>query len=200
MIPRMSAPKPQKRPAAPRRVTPSSLENAALYYLQRFDGTAAHLRRVLANKVRRAAAHPQAEIDVEAAAAWIDTVVAKMVRLGYVDDARTARTKARGLFARGTPPGAIRRRLALAGVGEEDAEAALAALAEEEGEGRDLTLAAAVTLARRRRLGPYRVAEDRTERRDKDMAVLARAGFGYETARRVVDAPDAAELEEEADG
>ncbi|WP_337997649.1 regulatory protein RecX [Oleispirillum naphthae] len=194
----MSATQPPKsRRAALRRITAASLENAALYYLQRFDGTAAHLRRVLQNKVRRAAAHPQAEVDTEAAQAWIDAAVAKMLRLGYIDDARTARSKARGLYARGTPPAAIRRRLAAAGVGAEDAEAALATLSEEEGENRDLTLAAALTLARRRRLGPFRAAAERQDRRDKDLAALGRAGFDYDTARRVIDAPDAEALEEE---
>jgi len=188
---------PKPRRTAPRRITAASLENAALYYLQRFDSTAAHLRRVLANKVRRAAAHPQAEIDTEAAKVWIDAAVAKMLRLGYVDDARTARSKARGLYARGTPPAAIRRHLAVAGVGAEDAEAALSTLAEEEGEHRDLTLAAAVTLARRRRLGPFRATANRADKRDKDLAALGRAGFDYDTARRVIDAPDAAELEDE---
>ncbi|MGE4528736.1 MAG: RecX family transcriptional regulator [Rhodospirillaceae bacterium] len=188
---------PKTRRAAPRRITAASLENAAVFYLQRFDATAAHLRRVLQNKVRRAAAHPQAEVDAEAAAAWVDATVAKMLRLGYVDDARTARAKARGLYARGTPPAAIRRRLAAAGVGEEDAEAALAALAEEEGCGRNLTLAAAVTLARRRRLGPFRTTAERADKRDKDLAALGRSGFDYDTARRVIDAPDAEELEEE---
>jgi len=42
--------------------------------------------------------------------------------------------------------------------------------------------------ARRRRLGPYRMPEVRAERRDKDLAALARAGFDYDTARRVIEA------------
>jgi regulatory protein len=42
-------------------------------------------------------------------------------------------------------------------------------------------------VARRRRLGPYRPAE-RATFREKDLAALARAGFGFALARSVIDA------------
>ena len=52
---------------------------------------------------------------------------------------------------------------------------------------------AAAALARRRRLGPWRPAEARSGHRLRDLATMARAGFAYEVARRVIDAasPDA---------
>jgi regulatory protein len=52
-----------------------------------------------------------------------------------------------------------------------------------------------VTLARRRRLGPYRPEADREARREKDLAALARAGFGYDIARTVIEASDIEALE-----
>ena len=55
-------------------------------------------------------------------------------------------------------------------------------LAEEDGDER----AAALSLARRRRIGPFRPGE-RAAFRQKDMAVLARAGFPFEVARAVID-------------
>jgi regulatory protein len=60
----------------------------------------------------------------------------------------------------------------------------------------DMDLAAAKALARRRRLGPWR-ATGRAEHRDRDLAVLGRAGFPYAIARRVVDAPSPDEIEED---
>lgn len=190
------SPPPKSRAKPPRRISAQSLENSALYYLQRYDSTAENLRRVLTRKVRRAAMHPEASVDTAAAAEWIAAVVTKMQRLGYVDDARTATAKARGLFAKGTPPATIRRRLGLAGAGEDAIAAALTELGDDDATETDLTRAAAITLARRKRLGPYRAEADRADRRQKDMATLARAGFDFETARRVVDAPDVDSLEE----
>ncbi len=195
----MTEPRPPRtsRAKPPRRVSAQSLENSALYYLQRYDSTAENLRRVLGRKVRRAAMHPESDLDAAQAAEWIETVVAKMQRLGYVDDARTATAKARGLFAKGAPPAAIRRRLGLAGADADAIDAALAELTGEAATETDLTRAAAITLARRKRLGPYRPEAERADRRARDMAALARAGFDFETARRVIDAPDVESLEEE---
>ncbi|MBN2751082.1 MAG: RecX family transcriptional regulator [Rhodospirillaceae bacterium] len=186
----------KNRRAAPRRITASYLENAAAFYLQRFDSTAENLRRVLHNKVRRAACHPEADIDTAAATQWIEETIVKMQRIGYIDDTRTATAKARALFARGTPPTMIRRRLAVAGAGDDAIAAALNALAQNEGtDDHDMTLKAALVLARRRRLGPFRDPDKRAERHDRDMAALARAGFDFETVRRIIDAPNIAEIE-----
>jgi regulatory protein len=83
------------------------------------------------------------------------------------------------------------------GIGRSDIAAALAALEVEYG---DSELVAAYNYARRRRLGPYRAQEARDERRERDLAALARAGFGFDTARRVVDATSVEDLETEALG
>ena len=81
------------------------------------------------------------------------------------------------------------------GVAQSDIAAALATI---EAEYADSELAAACRYARRRRLGPYRLPETRGDRRERDLAALGRAGFGYATARRVIDAGSAEDLEAEA--
>lgn len=47
-------------------------------------------------------------------------------------------------------------------------------------------LKAAARLVRRRRLGPLRPRADRAEHRERDLAVLGRAGFSFEVARKVI--------------
>jgi regulatory protein len=177
----------------PRRATPKSLENAALYHLARFASSAENLRRVLMRRVERSArVH---ETDVEEGAAAVAEIVARFTASGLIDDAGYAAGRALSLFRRGASRRKIRVFLSQKGVGDEDIEAALAGLASESG---DPELAAALTLARRRRLGPYGVPGGRDERRRKDLAILARAGFGYQIAQRVIAAKNPAELEEEA--
>lgn len=175
----------------PPRITPAYLENAALHYLERFASSSANLRRVLMRKVDRSLAHHGG--DRAEAALQVAAVVEKLTGLGYVNDAAYAEMKTRGLHRKGSSTRAIRATLAAKGVGGEMAEAALADLAEEVGEP---DLAAAIRLARRRRLGPFR-AKDRDAFRDKDMAALGRAGFPWDLARRVVDAESAEALEGE---
>ena len=69
----------------------------------------------------------------------------------------------------------------------------LAAAAEEEGG--DAELAAAIAFARRRRLGPWRLPEQRPDRRLRDLAALGRQGFSGTLARKVIDAEDIEALE-----
>ena len=63
----------------------------------------------------------------------------------------------------------------------------------------DPELAAALTYARRRRIGPYRPAGDRAAARARDLAALSRQGFDYDVARRVIDADDPEDLVREAE-
>ncbi len=183
----------RKKRRAPRRATPKSLENAALFHLARFASSAENLRRVLMRRVERSARVHQT--DIEEGAAAVAEIVARFTASGLIDDAGYAAGRALSLFRRGASRRKIRVFLSQKGVGDEDIEAALAGLARESG---DPELAAALTLARRRRLGPYRVPGDRDDHRQKDLAILARAGFGYQVARRIIDSANVADLEEEA--
>ena len=167
--------------SAPARITPSYLENAALHYLERFASSRANLRRVLMRKVDRSLAHWGGER--EPAAALVDVVLAKLSGLGYLDDAAYAAQKAASLHRRGRPARGIRAALAAKGVEAAAVDDALAGLDAPD-------LSAAINLARRRRLGPFRTDDAREAMRQKDLAALARAGFDYDTARRVIDAAD----------
>lgn len=179
----MTAPaSPGRRP--PRRVTPDHLERAALHYLERFASSSENLRRVLMRKVDRSVqAHGT---DREQAAGWVEALVERYRGAGLLNDDDYARLRAESLHRRGASTRAIREKLAAKGVDRDTADAALGGLREElDG---DLDLAAAMALAKRRRLGPFRPAEARAAHREKDLAALGRAGFAYEIARRVVDA------------
>ncbi len=186
------AKRPTPRQQKAKRISPSYLENSALYYLQRFDSTAENLRRVLTRKVKRSIALGNTELDMDEAMGWINNAVQKMQRLGYVDDVRTATFKARNMFHRGTAPAMIRRKLSMAGAGEEAIGQAMDGLTEDNGD--NLSIQAAIRLAKRRRLGPFRTPEARQDRRDKDLAALARSGFDLDTARQVIDADTAEDL------
>jgi len=187
-----SAAKPTRPPRKiPRKPNPASLERAALHYLERFASSAENLRRVLLRKVERAARHHE-DIDREAAAGWIDDLIARYRRTGLLDDRVYAEARTTSLHRRGASARKIRLSLAQKGVAPATVEAALDDLSERvEG---DTELQAAIALTRRRRLGVYRPAATRAEYRDRDLAALARAGFSYDIARRVVEAENEAAL------
>jgi regulatory protein len=55
---------------------------------------------------------------------------------------------------------------------------------------------AAITLARRRRFGPFGDGADDPGVRQKQIAAMIRAGHGFDVARRIVDAPTEDSLRE----
>ena len=126
--------------------------------------------------------------------ALVDAVVARLRGAGLLDDAAYAETRAHTLHRRGVPPRLIRHRLLQKGVDDPVVAAALETVTAAAGEPE---LSAAVNLARRRRLGPFRAAA-RAANRERDLAALARAGFTFEVARRVIEAASTDELEEGA--
>lgn len=154
-------------PSRPRRVTARSLENAAARYVERYGGTTSRLRAVLR---RRLDADPEAD---PALVETIEAIVTRYVQTGQIDDAAFAASRARRLVQRGVSPGLIRGRLAGEGL---DAGRALDEVAG------DTHLRACANHVRRRRLGPFRAERDDAA----DLARLARAGFAYALARRVL--------------
>lgn len=179
-----------KRPARP--ITAKYLMNAATFYLERYPSTAEGLRRVLNRRVRKAEAAEAPVMDnVEQA---IGEIVAKFVDAGVIDDKAFAQTKARALHRRGTSSRATRQKLKLAGVDGDTLDKAMDALDEElDTDPGKREWQAAVALARRRRLGPFRPEKERKDKRLRDLAAMARAGFAFDVARKVIDAasPDA---------
>ena len=190
--------RPQTRKKGPRKVTPTYLENAALYYLERFATSSANLRRVLMGKVTRSAyVHGT---DPDEGAAMVDALIARYQGAGLLDDAAYARMRTTSLHRAGQSLRSIRGKLMQKGVAAGLIDDALAALEADE-DTPDLDRAAAIRLARKRRLGPWRAPDKREAKgekwREKDMAALARAGFSYDIARAVIDAEDPDELDED---
>lgn len=162
-----------------------SLYQAALDYLARYSATEAGLRRVLLRRIDRwgrAQPDPEAaEPALHAARAAVDGVIRRLAEAGAVSDAVFAESRAQSLVRGGQSTRSIQMRLVAKGVAPDVARAVSSMDTETE-------LAAALVLARKRRIGPYRVAEDIDAAiKVKEMAVLARAGFPREIAAQVLE-------------
>ncbi len=167
----------------------AALHEAALAHLARYATTEAGLLRVLERRIarwRRSASGDAEALAAEEAAARVAVrrIVARLAAAGGVDDAAFARARAERLHRSGRSRRAIAAHLAARGVAAETARAALPEAPESE-------LAAALTLARRRRLGPFRIAPPPAPGRE--LAMLARAGFSQAIAEQALAmSPEAA--------
>jgi regulatory protein len=167
----------QKRPP---NVTRAGLEASALRYLERFDCSTERLRKFLSERVAKAA-----RAGVEGAAAAppiIDQILQRYRENGLLNDERFAKNLAESLRGRGGSRRMIEMKLRARGISGALAQQTLSG-----GESPASTeLEAAQAFARRRRLGPHRKPEMRAEFRQKDLMALARAGFDFDTAKRVI--------------
>lgn len=162
-------------------MTESRLWNMLQYYLERYDQPAGHVRRHFLRKISRSTR--EHGTDGEALTEALDGMLARLVGGGTINDRRVAEN----LIRSGRSRGWAERRIKLAAASKSiprDLIDDLMKTSEEAGTDR----AAALQLARRRRLGPWRTADDSPELRRKELAILARGGFGYGVARAVVDA------------
>ena len=170
----------------PKRVPPpvdeAKLLTIAQDYVGRFWGPSANLRRVLLRHAQQSARDHAS--DLQALQKQIEGIVAMMIEAGAVDDQRFASLKAASLAERGVSQRMVAQRLRQTGVGKDDVDQALAELQRDGGD-----QASADKLVARRKLGYLRPEAERKERRDKDLAVLLRGGFGFDVAKKALAGP-----------
>ncbi len=162
-----------------------ALHEAALAHLARYATTQAGLLRVLNRRIDRwvrAQADAVEAPAVATARAAARAVVAQFAAQGLINDAEFAASRARSLTRAGRSRLAIAAHLAARGVGREVAAGAMPAH-------EDADFAAALACARRRRIGPFRRAEVDAEGHNRELAILARAGFPREVALRALACP-----------
>lgn len=161
----------------PRKMTERRLHTIALAYLDRYEASEASFRAMLERRVYKAArAHGEEPSDYQT---MVEDEVAKAVSAGFIDNKRFAENQVYQQRGRGASAQAIQARLKAKGVSDELIDHAL------DHDDRD-DEAAAWRYAQRRRLGPFRTT-NRADKRDRDLAALARAGFRYGLASAVVD-------------
>jgi regulatory protein len=167
----------------------AGLYQAALTYLARYAATEAGLRRVLDRRIDRwargAAGREDAAEQAVAARQAARAVVARLAAAGAVSDTTFAESRARSLVHAGRSRRAAIAQLAAKGV---DAGLAQTVLPEDP----DTELAAALVLTRKRRIGPFRTSA--AADRQREIGILARAGFALPVAERALDTdPEVAE-------
>ena len=178
--------KPAKRePRKPKKISKTYLENATLYYLERYATSAANLRRVLLRKVKRSCDFHK--LDASEFTDMVDELIKRYVEVGLVDDISYALARVNSFRRKGLGRQAIISKLRIKGLSIEQIETAMAEVDEEHEEPE---LVAALAYIKRKKLGPYRTkpfSDDPTKDKQKELASLARAGFSYEICQKALN-------------
>lgn len=173
------------------------LRHYALYYLGRFDSTSGKLSEILLRYLNR---HGLNQLRPKVA-----ELVAEMVQAGYINDQRFALRAAERALNAGKSRQQANAWLLQRQLSAPQVQQALAQLydtpqrvvgelstggddsdADDGAAWVEPELLAARRFAAKRRLGNYGDAQDRAQRFAKDLAKMARAGFGYDLCRQVL--------------
>ncbi|WP_445192022.1 regulatory protein RecX [Sphingomonas sp. Tas61C01] len=165
-----------RRPIPP--LDTAKLERLALRYVERFATTRGKLTDYLRRKIR--------ERGWDGEAADPAALAERMAGLGYVDDRAYAEARASALGRRGLGARRVAGALREARIGEEDAEAVAPGI-------QARAIDAALTFARRRRIGPFGAPVADRAGREKQLGAMLRAGHPLDLSRRIVDAPQGSE-------
>lgn len=157
----------RKTPAPP--LDSAAIERLALHYVGRYATTRAKLAAYLRRKLAERGWGGSGTADV-------DALVERMAALGYIDDRAFAEARAEALARRGYGARRVAETLRIAGIEEDDALPAREAAAER---GWD----AALSFARRKRIGPYATSDSDESARRRAFAAMIRAGHPFEFAR-----------------
>jgi regulatory protein len=151
------------------------LRDLALHYVGRYATSRAKLATYLNRKIR------ERGWKEGASAADIEALVSDFDRLGYIDDAAFAASRARSLTQRGYGLRRVNEDLRAKGIEEADAQ-------EARSESENHAWASADRFAQRKRIGPYAIELADRDLQHKQLQAFMRAGHGFDIAKAFVRA------------
>lgn len=169
----------------PKKISERYLQNAGLHYLQRFAASRNHFKTVMARKIKRSCmAHP--DQDYETCMAMLDPICDRFEEAGLLNDELYARGMVQSLRRSGKSARAITTKLRQKGLQYDLIQEKLGEVdAGQNDEGVQPDFQAALKLAKKRSLGPFK-KDGEEEDFKKSLAILARAGFSFDIATEVL--------------
>ena len=114
----------------------------------------------------------------------IDKIVIGLEKHNYLNDALYSDAKARNLYRRGYSLNKISYSLKSKGLEEKFIKNSIDKIKNEKS---DPDFVSAIKICKKKRIGPARDENNRPLFKKKDLGILARSGFDFETSRRVLE-------------
>lgn len=166
------------------------LRDLALHYVGRYATSKARLVRYLSRKIAEAGwAEDSPPVDLLSLALEFE-------ELGYISDSGYAQMRANGLASRGYGHRRIEQDLRVNGI-DDSLRSQLLRIGDEWDDAETISAqimepldrkAAAITFARRKRIGPFADTNADSDLKRKQMAQMLRAGHDFEIVRKLVQA------------
>ncbi len=174
MIPRRSKKKSLK-------LTVEEMRNFAFSYIEKYAPSKQQLKTYLLKKYLKTYVLKAKKQDVTD---LVDVVLSDLEKNKFINDKFYSESKAKSMINRGSSINKIRNYLIGKGIGDEFIKETVDKINDENS---DQDFFSAIKLCKKKRIGPARTQDNRPLFYKKDISLLARNGFDFETSKKVMD-------------
>jgi len=162
-------------------VTVDEMRNFALTYVEKYSPSKQQLKTYLLKKYMKLSATDSRKKDVNK---LIDIVLSNLEKNKFINDKFYSESKAKSLVKRGHSLNKIRNYLMGKGIDQEFIRDTVKKIRDDNS---DQDFFSAIKICKKKRIGPARTEDNRTLFYKKDISLLARNGFDFETSKKVMD-------------
>ena len=161
--------------------TVEEMRNFAFVYIEKYAPSKQQLRTYLLKKYLKSGA---ANVSKKNITDLIDVVLEDLEKTKFINDKFYSNSKAKSLIQRGSSINKIRSYLFSKGIKDKYIKTTLDEII---ANNEDQDFFSAIKLCKKKRIGPARTEDNRSLFYKKDISLLARNGFDFETSKKVME-------------
>ena len=162
-------------------ITVEEMRNFSLSYVEKYSPSKQQLKTYLLKKYLKLKVK---NINKQNIVDLIDIVLKDLEKFKFINDKFYSNSKAKSLIQRGSSINKIRNYLLVKGVKNDFINETIDKIKEKND---DQDFFSAIKICKKKRIGPSRDENNRPLFYKKDIGILARSGFDFETSKRVMD-------------
>ncbi len=161
--------------------TVDEMRNFALAYVEKYAPSKQQLRTYLLKKYLKSSVTNIKKRDL---IDLIDVVLSDLEKSRFINDKFYSESKAKSMIQRGSSINKIRNYLIGKGINEQFIKDTVEKIHEDNS---DQDFFSAIKICKKKKIGPARTEDNRTLFYKKDISLLARNGFDFETSKKVME-------------
>jgi len=162
-------------------VTIEEMRNFSFAYIEKYAPSKQQLKTYLLKKYLKAKVPDVKKKDITD---LIDVVLVDLEKTKFISDKFYSESKSRSLIQRGSSINKIRSYLFNKGINDNYIKETIDKIKEENS---DQDFFSGIKICKKKRIGPARAEDNRPLFYKKDISLLARNGFNFETSKRIMD-------------
>ena len=162
-------------------VTVEEMRNFAFAYVEKYAPSKQQLKTYLLKKYLKLSLPSVKKQDVSD---LINIVLSDLEKNKFINDRFYSDSKAKSMIQRGSSINKIRNYLIGKGINDEFIKGTINKIQDENS---DQDFFSAIKICKKKRIGPARTEDNRSLFYKKDISLLARNGFDFETSKKVMD-------------